>query len=95
MEVNTPLEKSIVTAILKYLNSLPMCHAEKTHGGAFGAKGKADITGCLNGRRLELEVKRPGEKPTKLQSVVLAKWSAVGAISAVVTSVDDVKAVLA
>jgi len=87
-------EKSIVNSILKYLNSLPQCRAEKTWGGGYGNAGKPDITGCLKGRRFELEVKKPGGKLTKLQEVTLRKWFEAGAITGVVHSVDEVKEVL-
>lgn len=87
-------EKSIVNSILKYLNSLPQCRAEKTWGGGYGNAGKPDITGCLNGRRFELEVKVPGGKPTPLQKVTLEQWKEAGAIVAVVHSVEEVKEIL-
>ena len=87
-------EKSIVNSILKYLNSLPQCRAEKTWGGGYGNAGKPDITGCLSGRRFELEVKVPGGKPTPLQKITLEQWKEAGAIVAVVHSVDEVKEIL-
>lgn len=87
-------EKSIVNSILKYLNSLPRCRAEKTWGGGYGNAGKPDITGCLNGRRFELEVKVPGGKLTPLQKVTLGQWKEAGAITGVVHSVDEVKEIL-
>ena len=87
-------EKVIVNSILRYLNALPQCRAEKTWGGGYGNAGKPDITGCLRGRRFELEVKKPGGKPTKLQEVTLHKWLEAGAITGVVHSVDEVKEVL-
>jgi len=87
-------EKSIVNSILKYLNSLPQCRAEKTWGGGYGNAGKPDITGCLNGRRFELEVKAPGGKPTPLQKATLEQWKEAGAIVAVVHSVEEAKEIL-
>lgn len=88
---NTPREASIVRAILEYLNSLPGCYAEKTWGGPYGNAGRPDIDGCINGRALKLEVKRPGGRLTKLQAERLARWRAAGAVAEVVCSVDDVK----
>ena len=87
-------EKAIVNSILRYLNSLPQCRAEKTWGGGYGNAGKPDITGCLKGRRFELEVKKPGGKPTPLQKVTLEQWKEAGAIVAVVHSVDEVKEIM-
>lgn len=90
-----PLESAIVTSILKYLKGLPGCYAEKTHGSAWGNAGKPDIWGCFNGRSFVLEVKRPGlGRLSELQKVMLARWAAAGAISGVVTSVDETKRLL-
>lgn len=94
MTKQQPKEITIVTKILKYLNSLPGCRAIKTHGGMYGRSGEPDITGCLDGRRIEIEVKRPGNKPTELQHEALAKWQAAGAIAGWVTSVEEVEQLL-
>ena len=94
MTPKPPLESSIVNRILKWLTKQPNCYAEKTHGGRWGRAGKPDITGCIKGRRFELEVKRPGAKPTKLQLEALKKWKEAGAIAEVVTSVEEIKTIL-
>lgn len=86
-----PLESSITNKILKWLNQQPSCYAEKTHGGRWGRAGKPDITGCYRGRRFELEVKRPGAKPTKLQLAALKQWEKAGAITAVITTLEEVE----
>lgn len=74
-----PLEDSIVKGILKWLNSLPKCKAEKTHGGRFGKAGKPDITGCIRGLRFEIECKRPGEVSTPIQLHEQKLWRDAGA----------------
>lgn len=84
-------EKTIVKDILKYLNSLPGCFAKKRRAGP-DRKGEPDITGCLNGRRLEIEVKAPGGQPTKLQLEKLKLWKSYGAFTMLAYSVDEVKA---
>lgn len=91
---NIPLESAIVKSILTWLNKQPGIKAEKTHGGMYGKAGKPDITGCIRGRRFEIEVKRPGNKPTKLQLKELKEWEAAGAIVGVAYSLDDVKELL-
>lgn len=88
-----PSEKAIVNAIKRHLDKLPGCYVIKTHGSIYSA-GQPDLLGCYQGRTLALEVKRPGGKPTKLQQAVLKKWEAAGAITAVVTSVEEVKELL-
>jgi len=86
-------EISIVKSILKYLNSQPDCKAIKTHGGIYGA-GQADITGCYKGRRIEIEVKRPGYEPTRLQAAILEQWRAAGALCGCAHSLDEAKEIL-
>ncbi len=89
-----PREAASVAQILRYLNGLPQCRAEKRHGSVYGVRGAPDITGCLRGRRLELEVNRRGERATPLQQTRLAQWAAAGAITGVVVTVADVTALL-
>jgi len=38
-----------------------------------------------------IEVKRPGEKPTKLQEHTLRKWAEAGAVAVWVESLEEVK----
>lgn len=88
-----PSEKTIVNSIIRWLNQQPNCYVVKTHGSIYSS-GQPDLIGCHHGRMLALEVKRPGNKPTPLQQAVLKKWEAAGAIAAVVTSIEEVKALL-
>ena len=90
-----PRENSIVDQILKYLNSLENCVAEKTQGTALSS-GKADINGCLNGKALRIEVKTldHGNVPSKKQYVNLLRWNAAGAVCIVAYTVEDVKAIV-
>lgn len=85
-------EAAIVRQMLTWLNRLPECYAHKTHGGMFGRAGKPDITGCFRGWRFEIEVKRPGNKPTPLQERELTRWAAAGAHVAVVHSLEELQA---
>ena len=87
-------EKAIVNSILAYLNDLEGCYAEKMHGSIYSQGGRPDITACYHGRRIELEVKRPGNKPTKRQLEMMRRWREVGAVVEVVYSVDDVRALM-
>jgi hypothetical protein len=82
-----------VRRILAYLKKLPDCWARKQHGSAV-RRGEADITGCLRGKRLELEVKTPGGDYTPLQAATARKWRRAGALAECVTSVEETKDVL-
>jgi hypothetical protein len=87
------LEKNIVARIMKYLKTLPNAYFEKKWAGAANP-GDPDISGCIQGRCVKLEVKREGNEPTPRQAAKLRAWEKAGAISAVVRSVEDVKEVL-
>ena len=56
--------------------------------------GIPDLIVCIDGKFAALEVKKPGNKASPLQSLELARIIKAGGIAAVVTNVNDVKAVL-
>jgi hypothetical protein len=87
-------EGAIVKAILAYLNGLPGCLARKRWGGGMGVAGDPDIDACIRGRSVQLEVKRPGEKPTPLQLKRLEEWQRAGAVVAVVHGVGETREIL-
>lgn len=89
------LEKTIVKAILRYLNALPGCRAVKQHGSAYSRAGAPDVSCVYRGQAYFFEVKRPGgEGPTPIQIEEMARWTRAGAICACVRSVAEVKAIL-
>jgi hypothetical protein len=99
MKQHTPTESVIVRKIMAKLS--PLCLVRKRHGNAFGVKGDPDVYGCLPmthpqwpGRHFEIEVKRPGEKPTPLQTTRLQAWEAAGAITGTAWNVDDALRIL-
>ena len=56
--------------------------------------GIPDILGCLNGFFFAIELKVPGKKADPLQAYELEKIQAAGGISAVCSSLDQVRNVL-
>lgn len=84
-------EESIVQGVLKYLKGVPYCYARKHHGSAMGRAGQPDISGCLRGMRFELEVKKPGLSPTRIQEIEMARWAEAGAFVRCVHSVDEAR----
>jgi len=87
-------EKDIVTAIMRYLKTVPMCFAWKEHGGMYGTAGLPDIICCIGGRFVAFEVKTPSGKLTKLQEITIQKIKAAKGEAYKVTSVEDVKSIL-
>ncbi|ABW18841.1 VRR-NUC domain-containing protein [Alkaliphilus oremlandii] len=87
-------EKAIQNKIVQYLKQQPNTWFFKTHGGMYQVAGIPDLILCYMGHFVALEIKRPGEKPTKLQEKVLKDIQEAGGISVVVHSLLDVKSVL-
>ena len=87
-------EKDIVTAIMRYLKTVPDCFAWKEHGGMYGTAGLPDIICCIGGRFVAFEVKVPTGKLTKLQEITIQRIKAAKGEACKVTSVEDVKSIL-
>ena len=87
------LEADITKKAITYLNSLDNTLAYKRFAGP-GRRGKPDITGAHNGRRLEIEMKAGYNMPTDMQRSWIKKWKRFGAISGCAWSIDDVKAIV-
>ena len=83
------LESRIRKKILDFLNSLSESSFEISPPGS--NTGKADITGCLKGRYVAVEVKRPGYYPTKIQYYWLTQKQKAKGIAFPARSVLEVK----
>jgi len=86
------LESAIQKKILNYLKTIDNCWFIKTI--STNRNGTPDIIGVLEGRLFGLEVKRPGNKPSKIQEYQIEKIQQAGGLASVVYSVDDVKKLL-
>lgn len=99
MSANTP-EGRITEKILRHLNARPHCTARKVVASAMNRKGEPDIDCVRYGRAIKLEVKQPGTEHaivaavTPIQRRRLLDYEIAGAIVGVVTSVEDVEALL-
>jgi hypothetical protein len=88
-------EAKITERALTWLNAQPRCYAWKLHTGPMGEGGHPDIDGCIAGRSIKIEMKRPGEKPTRRQMGRLLRWRQAGALVGWATSVEEVRAIVA
>lgn len=86
MARNLPLESTIRSKIVKRINLRPLGAVQIRHQAGYNRKGDPDLTGSYRRLHVEIEVKRPGEKPTTLQAERLKYWLAVGAQVAVLRS---------
>lgn len=87
-------EKEIVTAILKYLKTVPCCFAWKEHGGLYGTAGIPDIICCIDGKFIAFEVKTEIGNLSKLQEITMTKIKDAKGDAYKVTSVGEVKQIL-
>lgn len=87
---NAPFERNLQSTIIKKLNEHPATLVRCRSADAAGhVAGDADIYGCIDGTHVEIEVKVPGEKPTKLQLERLHNWFFVCAYATWVDSVEE------
>jgi len=91
-------ETQITAAIVKHLKSLrdagERVHWFKVAGGLRQRIGCPDLLVCFRGRCHAWEVKIPGQTATLRQAHEISLWRKAGAISEVVTSVEDVRRLL-
>lgn len=90
----TPSEKSITNSIQKMLHGVPGVWCVKFHGGPYTQAGVPDILGAFYGRAFAIEVKRPGQKPTAIQDLTMARMRKAGIIVAVCHSVEEAQEML-
>lgn len=90
-----PREEGIHRAILGAIRrAYPGCVMLKHHAGPYTGPGHPDLYGCVNGRAVVIEVKQPGEEPTRLQHAKLNEWARAGAVAGWATSVDEALSIL-
>ena len=91
MSLKDPLETTIKTKIVKYINGRPFGAVQVRHQAGMNKKGDPDITGSYRRLHVEIEVKRPKKQPTDIQRVRLKYWQDQGVQVAVLRSVDGAK----
>jgi hypothetical protein len=65
-----------------------------TTGSRYLPTGTPDSLGCMRGRFVVIEYKRPGQKPTEAQLGQLRRWQLAGALAAWVCSEQQLEHVL-
>jgi hypothetical protein len=84
-------ETAITKRVLGWLNTQPNTYAWKLHTSAMGEGGHPDIDGCVKGRCLKIEMKKPGERPDARQMGRLLAWREAGALVGWATSLDEAR----
>ena len=89
------LESALQRKIQKYLkDNLPNAVVWKNHGNQYSVIGLPDIMCAYEGKIICIEVKMPGNTPTKLQEITLKKLKEAGAITGIAYSIEDVQKIL-
>jgi len=86
---NTKSEKQIQAEIVKALNQIPGVWCRANIATAYSGSGNPDIDGCCCGRAFYGEVKRPGEKTTKIQDAVMRRIKQAGGVCHIWTSKEQ------
>ena len=89
-------ESQLQKKMLDRLNSINNCKAIPTTQGLFGRKGEPDIIGSCYPPFWEsipfvIEVKLPGNLPTKIQHKRLKEWESAGAKAACLDSMEGLE----
>lgn len=89
------LESTLQRRIQDYLKKkLPGAYVWKNHGNQYSVIGLPDLMCVYKGKIICIEVKISGNKPTKLQEVIIRKLTDAGAICCIAYSIEDVKKML-
>lgn len=90
MAQKIPLEKTIVAKVIEQARGLGFW-AMKNHGSAYSVKGLPDVLVVKDGLAAWMEVKRPGEHPTRIQEHRMRELARFGCPVAVVHSAADAR----
>jgi Holliday junction resolvase len=84
------LEKTIVAKVMSVARSLGW-FVVKIHGSAYQMAGLPDILAIKNGRAVWMEVKVPGNEPSRIQLHRMRELATAGCSVAVVYSAADAR----
>lgn len=89
-------EKKVQSKILAYLKELehagkPVIHGRRDAGGFAYVEGVSDIWAAINGRHVEIEVKRPGGQLRTMQEKWRDRCKASNIVWCCCDSIDDFK----
>ena len=92
----TVLESQLRRSVLAWLRrEFPRAKWISLPASAFTYGGEPDILGCLEGRAVAIELKRPGCRSTPRQQLVQLQWRRAGAAVAEIHSLAELKAFVA
>ncbi len=89
------VERNIYAAIVAVFRAEPRCWHFKVHGSIFQRIGLPDYIACVRGAFVAVEVKTRIGVTSKMQDYRAKQLRRCGAVTAVVTSADEVRDLLA
>ena len=84
-------EQDIQTKIMDYISSIGGLPVKFNNIGIYAKAGVSDILACIKGRFVAIEVKKPGNTPSKLQENFINGINSIGGVAFWVDNLDDVK----
>lgn len=84
-------EQDIQTAIMNYISSIGGLPVKFNNMGIYAKAGVSDILACVKGKFVAIEVKRPGQKPTKLQLNFIDAVNSIGGVAFWADNLETVK----
>jgi len=88
-------EKDFAKKVMTYLKTIPDMHPIRIEPSTYGGmKGVSDIIACYKGKFIAIELKIPGNRPTRLQEHFHKKIRSAGGIAEVCYSLGEVEACL-
>ena len=81
-------ENAKTAKLIKILNQIPQCYAQKRHGGRFQS-GDPDVAGTYRGKSFFIECKELGGTLTALQADKLSRHAYAGAAALVAIYVGE------
>lgn len=90
------LESQLLASCTRHLKALARQDStlswRKRWGGPMTTAGDPDIYGCWRGHHFEMELKRPGQNPTRLQHHRAEEWRRAGASCFIIHSLSELAA---
>lgn len=89
-------ERTLTQRVARYLRQQPDIWELKVHGGRYQRHGIPDFLLCVRGLFVAIELKAPdGNHPvSRLQALNLSRIRDAGGLTAVATSVDEVREII-
>ena len=84
-------EQDIQTKIMEYITSIGGLPIKFNNIGIYAKAGVSDILACIKGRFVAIEVKKTGNKPSKLQENFIDGVNSIGGLAFWADNLKDVK----